>query len=242
MFTYKHLIWLGICLVIILTLTIISKKFKFSLKTSSLIMSIICILSEVSKVMGDMVENVNGGMNLNPRSLPFHLCSLMIFVVFYIFFTKESKLKQVLINFLACVGVVGSLMALLIPSVGVEFNEYMPYQSFIYHASLMWFAIYLIMFKHTKLNFKTYISNVIILLVLTFIMVYVNGMLQVYGTNFFFIVRPPVNGLPILNLNHGWHIYFISLIFVGLVLVSIFHLPFIIIDKMNSKKERINQE
>ena len=237
MFTLKHFIWLGICLVFIVGMLILSKKLKFSLKRASLIMSIICIVSEVSKMMSDMQDNIDGGMSLNPKSLPFHLCSLMIFVVFYIFLAPDSKFKQTLINFLAAIGTIGSFMALIIPTNGVEFNEIGPYQCFVYHAGLMWFSIYLIMGGHAKLDLKAYITNISILSFLAFMMIYVNGALSAYGTNFFYVVRPPMEHLPILNLNHGWYVYFISLLILGIVLMTIFHLPFII--KNRGKKEQL---
>ena len=235
MFTLKHFIWLGICLIFIVGMVILAKKFKFSLKTSSLIMSIICIVSEVSKMMSDMQDNVAGGMSLDPRSLPFHLCSLMIFVVFYIFLAPDSKFKQTLINFLAAIGTIGSFMALIIPTNGVEFNEIGPYQCFVYHAGLMWFSIYLIISKNAKLDLKAYVTNISILSFLAFMMIYVNGALSAYGTNFFYVVRPPMDNLPILNLNHGWYVYFVILLLVGITLMTLFHLPFII--KNRKKKE-----
>ena len=234
MFTLKHFIWLGICLIFIVGMIILAKKFKFSLKTSSLIMSIICVVSEVSKMMSDMQDNVAGGMSLDPRSLPFHLCSLMIFVVFYIFLAPDSKFKQTLINFLAAIGTIGSFMALIIPTNGVEFNEIGPYQCFVYHAGLMWFSIYLIISKNAKLDLKAYVTNISILSFLAFMMIYVNGALSAYGTNFFYVVRPPMDNLPILNLNHGWYVYFVTLLLVGITLMTLFHLPFII---KNRKKE-----
>ena len=234
MFTLKHFIWLGICLIFIVGMIILAKKFKFSLKTSSLIMSIICIVSEVSKMMSDMQDNVAGGMSLDPRSLPFHLCSLMIFVVFFIFIAPDSKFKQTLINFLAAIGAIGSFMALIIPTNGVEFNEIGPYQCFVYHAGLMWFSIYLIISKNAKLDLKAYVTNISILSFLAFMMIYVNGALSAYGTNFFYVVRPPMDNLPVLNLNHGWYVYFVTLLLVGITLMTLFHLPFII---KNRKKE-----
>ncbi len=236
MFTLKHFIWLGICLIFIVSMLILAKKLKFSLKTASLIMSIICILSEVSKMMSDMQENVAGGMSLDPRSLPFHLCSLMIFVVFYIFLAPDSKLKQTLINFLAAIGTIGSFMALIIPTNGVEFNEIGPYQCFVYHAGLIWFSIYLIMSKNAKLDLKAYITNISILSFLAFMMIYVNSALSQYGTNFFYVVRPPMDNLPILNLNHGWYVYFITLLILGITLMTLFHLPFIIKNKTKNQE------
>ena len=235
MFTVNHFIWLGICLIFILIMLFLSLKYKFSLKKASLIMTFICLASEISKMMSDMQDNPAGGMSLEPRSLPFHLCSLMIFVVFYICFAKDNRFKDILINFLAVMGSVGSFMALLIPTNGVAFNEIGPYQCFVFHSGLMWFAIYLIATKKANLGLKSYFTNLIVLASLAFLMIYINGALSAYGTNFFYLVRPPMDNLPILNLDHGWYVYFISIMLSGLILLSLFHLPFIIIERRNIK-------
>ena len=235
MFTVNHFIWLGICLIFILIMLFLSLKYKFSLKKASLIMTFICLASEISKMMSDMQDNPAGGMSLDPRSLPFHLCSLMIFVVFYICFAKDNRFKDILINFLAVMGSVGSFMALLIPTNGVAFNEIGPYQCFVFHSGLMWFAIYLIATKKANLGLRSYLINLIVLASLAFLMIYINGALSAYGTNFFYLVRPPMDNLPILNLDHGWYVYFISIMLSGLILLSLFHLPFIIIERRNIK-------
>lgn len=73
-----------------------------------------------------------------------------------------------------------------------------------------------------------------------FIMLWVNSILQVYYTNFFYIVRPPMDNLPILNLNNGWFVYFISLITVALILFSLLHLPFIILERKERKNYKEN--
>ena len=240
MFSLKHFIWIGLSIIFIIVMSIISKKKKFSLKLASLIMVGICILSEISKMFTNMIESEAGGMALNPRSLPFHLCSLMLFVVFYICFAKDGKLKQLLMNFLAVMGTIGSFCAILIPTNGVQFNDIGAYQCFVYHAGLMWFSIYLIISKNANLGFKSYVSNLITISVLVLMMIYVNGALSAYNTNFFYVVRPPMKDLPILNLNHGWYVYFLTLVALGITLISLFHLPFIIKER-KEKKEKLDK-
>lgn len=56
-----------------------------------------------------------------------------------------------------------------------------------------------------------------------------NSILAVYDTNFMFIVRPPLEGLPFLNLNHGYYIYLFRVIMLGVIGLSLFHLPFIVL-------------
>lgn len=188
----------------------------------------ICVISEVSKIMSNMLESTSGGRHLDPKCLPFHLCSLMIFAVFYIAFGKESKCKRTLINFIAVMGTLGSFCAIMIPTNGVEFNNLGAYQCFVYHAGLMWYSLYLIISKEACLGFKEYLSNLLMLLALVFMEIYINSALSIYDTNFLYLTRPPMNNLPYLNLNQGWYIYFLKLLLLGALIITIFHLPFII--------------
>lgn len=202
MFTTEHFIWIGLCAAFIVGMCIFSRK--WSLKRAGLVMSAICLVSEISKMMSDMLESPGGGRHLDPRSLPFHLCSLMIFVVLYLTFGKEGKARRTLANFLAVVGTLGSFCAILIPTNGTDFTRIPAYQCFVYHAGLMWFSIYLILSGQAELgHVKTLAINLGVLLALAFVMLYINGALAAYDTNFFYLTRPPMEHLPYLNLDRG---------------------------------------
>lgn len=147
MFTAEHFIWMALSAVFIVGMTIISVKGRWSLRRAGYVMTAICAFSEISKMMSDMQANPAGGMSLDPRSLPFHLCSLMLFGVLYITFGREGRARQWVIDFLAVMGTLGSFFALLIPTNGTDFRTIFAYQCFVYHAGLMWFCLYLILSK-----------------------------------------------------------------------------------------------
>ncbi len=228
MFTFNHFIWLGICAVVILGLTFFSLKFKFSFKTSALVMAGVSLASEISKILSHMVDIDGGGMVLEATALPLHLCSLLIFAFFYLPFSKNEKLKNFLVSLAVPVGIIGATLALVMATSGVKFNKPEPYQCFIYHAVMIWFAIYLIATKQVKLGKKEWITNIIVLFSMSIIMIWVNSALQVYETNFWYVVKPPVENLPILNLNNGWFAYFGTLLLIGFIGLTLVHLPFII--------------
>ncbi len=235
MFTTNHFIWIGISAAFVALMLILGGKKNFSLKTAGYIMSAICIFSETSKIMSDMIESEAGGRVLDPRSLPFHLCSMMLFGVFFITFGKDGKAKQYVIDFISVMGALGSVCAILIPTNGTDFSSILSYQCFVYHAGLLWFSLYLIVSKKAKLGLKAYVRNVAVLLSLVLVMLYVNSILSVYNTNFMYLVRPPMKNLPFLNLNSGWYVYFMHVLSLGAVLISVFHLPFIVVEKKNKR-------
>ena len=227
MFTTEHFIWIGLCAAFVAGMSVIGVKRKFSLRRAGMIMTVLCAFSEVSKVLGGMLESPGGGMHLDPLNLPLHLCSLMLFAVLYLTFGKEGRFRQLLANFTAVMGTLGSFFAILIPTNGTDFTTLPAYQCFVYHGGLMWFSLYLIFSGQAQLgSLRSFLGNLGLLAALAFGMLYVNGAISIYDTNFFYLTRPPMEGLPYLNLDRGWYVYFFRLLGLGVALVGLFHLPF----------------
>ena len=99
----------------------------------------------------------------------------------------------------------------------------------------LWFSLHLIIRKEARLGLSALGKNVGILLMLVLIMLYVNSILSVYGTNFMFLVRPPMENLPVLNLDHGWYVYFLTIAAIGITVITLFHLPFILSERRSRK-------
>ena len=231
MFTPNHVIWLGLCaLGIALGLAAAEKKHT-SPKTAGTVMCVISVFSESCKMMTHMLPSPLGGFALDPKALPFHLCSMQIFIVFFITFAKPSPLRDKVISFSVPAALLGGIMAMLIPTDGVDFRDPLAYQCFIFHAGLVWLALYFIRTRQVDMGRKAYGRNLLILLGLAGLMIYVNGALFAYGTNFMFLTRPPMEGLPILNLDHGWYGYFLSLAALAVVLMTLAHLPFMLSER-----------
>lgn len=236
MFTTNHFIWMALCVVLIVVLLVVSIKFKFTFKTATIIICCIIGASEFAKIMYSMKPATDSGMVISAGALPFHLCSVLIFIFAYLLVGKNEKILNALKSFVVPAGILGGLLAILIPTSGVGFNQIQAYQCFIYHSSILWYAAYLIVTKQADLGLKAYLRNMGILALLAVFNIWVNGALQAYNTNFMFLVRPPVEGLPIINLNNGWYAYFFTLIVIAIVLIGLVHLPSIIIEIKNKHK------
>ncbi len=238
MFSTEHFIWIGICIVFIVALTYASLRFQFSFRTAAFIMAGISLASELSKILSHMESAADGGAVIEATALPFHLCSILIFAFFYLPFAKNEKLKKYLLNLTIPVAFVGASLAILMATSGVNFAKPEPYQCFLYHAGMIWFAIYLICTKQVDLGKKAWLINLASLFVLAIIMIWVNGLLQVYDTNFMYVVRPPKDNLPLLNLNNGWYAYFAILVACGFVGVTLVHLPSLIKEFLRERKAK----
>ncbi len=239
MFTTEHFIWMGLCTVLIIGMSLLSVRLRFSFRTAAFIMAGIALVSELSKIISDM-EYVNGtdaveGMVLDAGSLPLHLCSLLIFAFFYLPFAKNETIKNFLLSLLVPVGLIGSVMAILMATSGTDFTTMDAYQRFVYHAGMTWFAIYLVATRQVKLGMRAWLCNLGTLLALAIGMIWVNSALQAYDTNFWYVVRPPVENLPILNLDHGWFAYFGTLLLCGLIGLTAVHLPFMILERKQNR-------
>lgn len=225
MFTTNHFIWIGICAVFIGVLLLISLKYRFSRQTAARMMAFIAVASELCKIFTHMEEAPGGGSVLEPASLPLHLCSILIFLIFFCAFSKNETLVEKVTSFCVPVAIWGGALAILMATSGVNFAKPYAYQCFLYHAGLLWWALHLLCSKQVDLGLKAYLQNLNILSCMLFVMIWVNSALSVYNTNFWYVVRPPADGLPLLNLDNGWLCYFLTLVAIGLFAVTVTHLP-----------------
>ena len=183
MFSSEHFIWIGLCAFFIAALLFISLKKSFPLRLAGYIMCGICVVSEISKMMSDLTEGVDGGMVLSPSSLPFHLCSLLLFGVFYVTFAKDTPARQAVIDFMSVAGIIGSICAILIPTNGTDFADIGAYQCFVYHAGLLWFALYLLCSGNARLGRRAFVRNMLFLLALVLLNFYTNSVLSAFGAD-----------------------------------------------------------
>ena len=243
MFTLNHFIWLGIVVIYIILLLSIQKRKNIEFNKILTFLFIVCLLSEIIKIFSNLVETSEGGTVLNPADLPFHLCSIQIFFVFALkFLIKKEQTKQNLISFMAPTMLVGGIIALFIPTVGVEFTKPQVYQYFIFHGTIIFFAIYALKENIVTYTWKCFIRNLSYLGALALLVTWINSILSVTNpkVNFFYLCRPPMENLPILNLNNGWLAYFLTVVSIALLFMFMFHFIMIKINKKITTKQHIN--
>lgn len=248
MFTGLHFAWLGICAVIIGGLLTWSLLQKWKYKTALWVAVGYSALSELVKIFSrireysDLKWKGGAGGFIDVSALPLHLCSILIFIIFALAIIKNEKVKSALLSFYVPVALCGGIIALLIPNDGVAFDNVKVWQGFIYHSGIVWFSLYLIITKQVDLKLKAYIRNVIILFALVIIMIWINGALQIYSRegyndiNYFFLVHPPIDGLPILNLKNGYAAYLATIIAIGAFAITAVHIGPVIKETLGKRK------
>lgn len=237
----ERILWYLISLAIIALLTFFSIKYKFKKKTAIYIMAGVSLGSELLKVFTHIEARASlsdsskiVGYYITPAALPLHLCSLLIFVFFYLVFCNDEKKERAIFNFVAPVGLVSGLCGIAFATSGTDFFAPYAYQCFIYHAVLTWFSIYLFATKKVNLGKKTFFTNMVVLFLLSIVLIWINGALSIAAIangnsiNFMFLANPPLDNLPFLNLNNGWFVYYMHLMTTGVILLILISLPYLI--------------
>ena len=251
MFSIQHIIWVIISVIIISLSFVYLNRKRPSLKDVLSACCIVCVASEVIKVLSciEMVPSSDGTMifpYLQMQHLPLHLCSIQIFTIFYCRFGKGtiagSKVKQFLLAFMYPTCTLGAVFAIALPSifnttitVSQAFTHPIAYQLFIYHSVLLALGLYIPMSGEVRFSWSTYRSTMLAMSVLTFLGLYFNSIFASptyvdgklvsvdYVTNFFFLYRTPV-GIA-LETKLAWFVYLLILVVLAFSLIALLYLP-----------------
>ncbi len=167
---------------------------------------------------------------LPEHMMPFQLCSYSLYAMPIVTFANE-KLSRFVMPFAYSVGLISGLIVLIYPvtvlgnSTNWFPNNYdlLPFQSFLYHGTMIFFSIYIVKAKVYQPKFSDLKHSFLILLGVAFIAFNINLLLQ---TDFMFLRIGNGNPLNFLISIH-YSVYLASLIALGLLLLSLTFLPFI---------------
>ncbi|MBR2467452.1 MAG: YwaF family protein [Clostridia bacterium] len=221
LFGLKHIILIVVSIALIVGLYLGARKLKFETVCKSLFY--VGIVSEIVKIFYYIIANeAKYGGVLPKTDLPFHLCSIQIIFIMIVNFTKNEKLKKILLSFMLPSCLFGGIAAILIPT-GTALNSWViTVQYFLYHIAIVVFSLYLFTSKDFKKEFKNYVYCLEFLLGLMFFSIYINSVLYdgVSNINFMYVVSPPQSGLPYLNEDKGWLVYILRYALLIIVCVS----------------------
>ena len=262
MFTWQHIIWLGICLIMIAALLYCYQRRRPPLQkvlTSALILA---MASEIVKILCaiEMVPSANGDMMLPYLPLeyvPLHFCRIQIIVIALARFTDSRKLRETLLAFAYPCCTVGAFFALMIPTVFTAdvpvdkaFVSPAAYQYFLFHAMLV--ALGIIIARSDEIHWERRHIKLALLVVygMGFASIYINSMFASptyvdgklqhvdYWTNFFFTYQNPLN----IHITELWQwVLYIGILAV-LVAVAVFasYLPVLHRQKTIDEKSLAN--
>ena len=249
MFTWRHLLWLLICAIMVTVTVAAFRKKRPPLKKVLKTAMIISILSEVVKVASviEMVPSSNGvlyGPYIPLNHLPLHFCSLQIILIFFVSTTEDDRKREKVLGFMYSTGMLGALAALAMPSifttsVPVEraFVSPLSYQFFIFHSMLIALGIIIAISGEITWRWKHLKDTLLFVYLLGFVSLYVNSLLASptyvdgelrsvdFWTNFFFTFNNPL-GIKVTEL-WQWALYFAILIVAATLLIFLSFYPLI---------------
>ncbi len=242
MFSTGHFIWLGAIAVAIALALIMTKRIRTSDRVVGKIVMVLLIVLKLFHMSLSMKASEFGGYVLNQTQLSFHLCSIMIYTVIFTNMINNERLVSRLKSFMVPCLFIGAAMALLIPTEGVDVMRPRVWQYMLIHGVLVFYGIYLACVEKVDLSLKAYFNNLKLLVGVTLIASLMNSVLEEYETNFLFLRVPPMEGLPLLNLDHGWYVYFLTLAAVACILVLLVQLPFMLMGVKRAQSEDLQDK
>lgn len=246
LFGTKHIILIVLSLILFAVGYIFSRKLSF--KSMTRLMLYIGIVSETIKIFYYITRNesTHGGV-LPKTDLPFHLCSIQILFILLLNIVDNKKLHDLLISFMMPSCLIGGFAAILIATDSSRNGMWIiTLQYFVYHVSIMVYALYLATDRVHSPSLKGYFSCLKMLLGIMFFSIYINSVLYdgVSNINFMYVVGPPQDGLPFLNDNNGWLSYILRYAAVILFSVTLFYIKPIVksVFSIGKKKEEAEKE
>ena len=205
-----HLAWLAVCVVVIAGSCLVYKRFQSTGK--SCFRKIVAWLLVADELFKTVILLYAGRHTVD--YLPFHLCSINIFVI-AIHAYKPSKILD---NFLYTVCIPGALAAMLFPTwTSLPITTGMHWHSFTVHILLMLYPIVLSVNGDMKPELKQ-LPRSLVLLVVMAIPIYIINLLL--NTNFMFLMSAdPGNPLYLFEQMWGNHLLGFPVIIVGVLLV-----------------------
>ena len=238
MFTSAHFLWLGAIAAGIAAFFILIKALKLPSTLVHRATTAALIVLKLFHLSLSMKESPFGGLVIDQTQLSFHVCSIMIYAVILTNFIKNEELLGKIRSFMVPCLMIGALMALLIPTEGVDPSVPRVWQYMLIHGVLVFYGLHLAFIDRVDLSFKAYLNNLKFMLCLVLAALLMNSVLEAYGTNFLFLRVPPMEGLPILNLDQGWFVYVLSLSAVAAVLLLLGHAPYMISHAVRKRSDR----
>ncbi len=151
-----HLIFVALSLAIIITACYFMRKNKD--KTFRIVMftiGAVLILSEIYKQFYYLYAA--GGEGYDWYIFPFQLCSVPMYLCLVIGCMKKTKARDALCEYLVCIGFLGGIMAYVEPSGILKKTYFDIIHSCIWHAIIIFIALYVLFTNNACNNLKNYL-------------------------------------------------------------------------------------
>ena len=247
MFSWQHIVWLGICALMVAAMVAAAARKKPALQQILTSACVISFLSELTKMISviDLVPS-SGGELLLPylpmNHMPLHFCSIQILFIFYTRFTKNMQRRDAFLSFMYPTALCGAILALAMPSIfqtsitpDQAFTSLLSYQFFVFHSMLIALSILIVRSGEVEFSRKTMIRTMLIVIALGILSIYLNSLLASptyddgklvsveFMTNFFFTTQNPL-GIRLTAIWQWW-LYLIIITVLACLAVFLCYVP-----------------
>lgn len=209
-FTTPHLIWLGVFLLVTVASCLWYRKLSAEGRNKwRTAVAVLLLADELYKLIPMLITG-----RFLVDYLPFHLCSINIFVIAL----HTRKPSRILGNFLYTVCIPGALAALLFPSwSALPPLGYMSIHSFTVHIMLAAYPIVLTVCGDIKPTLKDLPKTMLLLAVTAIVALVLN---LIFGTNFMFLMwADPGNPLYLFEQMWGSHLLGFPILITAVIVV-----------------------
>lgn len=221
LFGRAHLIALAIVLILIALVIIYRQAFTARGKViARYTLAAVLVLNEIAW----HAWNYATGQWTLQTMLPFHLCSVLVWLSAYMLIRKSYAIYE----FSYFLGIAGATQALLTPDAGVYgFPHFRSFQVIISHGAIVIAAIYMTFVE----GYRPYWSSLKRVIIWgNLYMLLVAGINTLLGSNYLFIMRKPETA-SLIDVLGPWPWYVLSLEAIALVLCTLLYLPYALRDR-----------
>jgi hypothetical integral membrane protein (TIGR02206 family) len=154
------------------------------------------------------------------ETLPFHLCSVFVFLSAYMLITKSYRIYE----FAYFLGIAGATQAILTPDAGIYgFPHFRFFQVFISHVSIVLAALYMTFVE----GYRPTLSSLWRVIVgANIYMLVVGGVNVLLGSNYLYIMHKPATP-SLLDVLGPWPWYILAMELLGFAIAFLLYLPFV---------------
>ena len=173
--------------------------------------------------LGYHIWRISTGTWTLQRMLPFHLCSVLVWVSIVMLWTNSRRIYE----FVYFLGIAGAVQALLTPEAAqYGFPHYRWCQTFLSHSLLVTAPIYMTVVESFRPYWQSYFRTI---LALNLYVLFVGLVNWLVGSNYLYIARKP--DIPtLLDLLGPWPWYILAMEAIALALCLLLYLPFAVKD------------
>jgi hypothetical integral membrane protein (TIGR02206 family) len=220
LFGTAHLV--ALALVLLLNLLVVANRRRFSTRLKLVTRYGLATLLVLNETAWHLWNYFTGQWTVQTM-LPFHLCSVLVWVSAYMLVTRSYAIFE----FAYFLGIAGAIQALLTPDAGIYgFPHFRFFQVILSHGAIVTAAIYMTFVE----GYRPYWKSLLRVLVWGNIYTVAIGLINWWlGSNYLFIARKP-DTPSLIDVLGPWPWYILSLEGLALVLCLLLYLPYALSD------------